>query len=174
MSSAVLVDNPVPVFAHYLERLQHLLAKVEQSQDQSSAILSARLAPEMLPFANQVRAAARFALRGAFPLFGKQVPAAPEDAPSLPGLQREVAEVRQWMLALPQTGRITQSRETLAETAGFARVELPADEFLSRYLLPNFFFHLSMVYAIARQQGVPLGKGDFDGYQQYPTGNTFE
>lgn len=172
MSGAVQVDNPAPVFAHYLERLQHWLALVEQTQD--SAILSARLAPEMLPFANQVRAAARFALRGAFPLFDKALPAAPENSPSFTGLQREVAEIRQLILALPQTERITPSRETLAETAGFAQVEMPADSFLSRYLLPNFFFHLSMVYAIARQQGVPLGKADFDGYHRYPSGFTFE
>jgi hypothetical protein len=34
--------------------------------------------------------------------------------------------------------------------------------------VPNFFFHYAMVYAIARQAGVPVGKADFDGYHDYP------
>ena len=41
------------------------------------------------------------------------------------------------------------------------------------YALPNFFFHYSMVYAIARQAGVEIGKSDFDGYHDYPVGFTF-
>jgi hypothetical protein len=30
-----------------------------------------------------------------------------------------------------------------------------------------------MAYAIARAAGVPLSKGDFDGYHQYPDGFSF-
>jgi len=31
------------------------------------------------------------------------------------------------------------------------------------FALPNFFFHVSMAYAILRKQGVPVGKFDFLG-----------
>jgi hypothetical protein len=41
------------------------------------------------------------------------------------------------------------------------------------YAVPNFFFHYAMVYAIARQGGVPVGKSDFDGYHHYPSDFTF-
>jgi hypothetical protein len=41
------------------------------------------------------------------------------------------------------------------------------------YAVPNFLFHYAMVYAIARQAGVPVGKSDFDGYHRYPPGFTF-
>ncbi|MGV7210836.1 DUF1993 family protein [Oxalobacteraceae bacterium A2-2] len=44
---------------------------------------------------------------------------------------------------------------------------------LHLYILPNFHFHLSMAYAIARQQGVALGKPDYDGYHAYPPGFSF-
>ncbi|WP_295961007.1 DUF1993 family protein [Rhodoferax sp.] len=46
-------------------------------------------------------------------------------------------------------------------------VALPGEAFLSQYALPNFFFHLTSAYALLRQQGVPLGKADFDGWHQY-------
>jgi hypothetical protein len=41
------------------------------------------------------------------------------------------------------------------------------------YAVPNFLFHYSMVYAIARQAGGPVGKSEFDGYHRYPPGFTF-
>ena len=34
-------------------------------------------------------------------------------------------------------------------------------DFLMRFVLPNFYFHVVTAYAILRHQGVPLGKMDF-------------
>ncbi len=172
MNNVPQVDNPAAVFVHYLERLEHWLVLAEQTGN--GAILAARLTSAMLPFSNQVRTAARFALRGTFPLFNQPLPPVLAEPLSLSDLQQEVSQIRQLILELPRAERISPACETLTETAGFVQVELPTGKFLSQYVLPNFFFHLSMVYAIARQHGVPLGKADFDGYHAYPAGFTFE
>jgi len=37
------------------------------------------------------------------------------------------------------------------------------DRFLLEFAVPNFFFHLTLAYAILRKEGVPLEKGDFMG-----------
>jgi hypothetical protein len=37
------------------------------------------------------------------------------------------------------------------------------DRFLLEFALPNFFFHMTLAYAILRKEGVPLEKGDFMG-----------
>jgi hypothetical protein len=37
------------------------------------------------------------------------------------------------------------------------------DRFLIEFALPNFFFHLTLAYAILRKEGVPLEKSDFMG-----------
>lgn len=37
------------------------------------------------------------------------------------------------------------------------------DRFLTEFALPNFFFHLTIAYAILRNEGVPLEKIDFMG-----------
>ena len=57
--------------------------------------------------------------------------------------------------------------------AGLERtIELPVrgrtktfrgDRFLIEFAVPNFFFHLTLAYAILRKEGVPLEKGDFMG-----------
>jgi hypothetical protein len=34
---------------------------------------------------------------------------------------------------------------------------------LNDFVLPNFFFHVSMVYALLRKNGIEIGKGDYLG-----------
>jgi hypothetical protein len=36
-------------------------------------------------------------------------------------------------------------------------------DFLQRWTLPNFYFHLATAYNILRHNGVPVGKQDFLG-----------
>jgi hypothetical protein len=39
--------------------------------------------------------------------------------------------------------------------------ELPARQYVSDYLLPNLYFHITTAYAILRKLGVPVGKADY-------------
>ena len=39
-------------------------------------------------------------------------------------------------------------------------------DYLYHFALPNFYFHLTAVYAILRANGVALGKGDFIGSRE--------
>ena len=71
--------------------------------------------------------------------------------------------------ALQPSQYVGGESRVLESQAGNARVSLPAPEFLLQYALPNFFFHLSMAYAILRSQGVPIGKAQFDGFHDYPS-----
>jgi hypothetical protein len=36
-------------------------------------------------------------------------------------------------------------------------------DYLTKFALPNFYFHATMAYAVLRKNGVELGKGDFLG-----------
>ena len=38
---------------------------------------------------------------------------------------------------------------------------MSAEEYVREFSLPNFYFHLSMAYAILRMKGLDIGKGDF-------------
>jgi uncharacterized protein len=40
---------------------------------------------------------------------------------------------------------------------------LEAEDYLIQYSVPNFYFHLTIAYAILRANGMPLGKMDFIG-----------
>jgi len=161
----------VPVFLRYLERLQHLVDAAEAAAaDRGYAAadwLGARLAPDMLPFEQQVGIAAHFALRASHPLAGLAVPPYGDFPASFDGLRQRIARVAGLIGVLdPAPFEAAESR-TLESQAGQALVRLPAPEFLLQYALPNFFFHLSCAYAILRQRGVALGKQDFDGFHAY-------
>lgn len=166
-----LYDASVPVFVRYLNRLDGLVDIAESHAGAHPlappAILDARLAPDMLPFETQVRIAAHFALRASFPLAGQEVPPYGEFPATFDGLHAHIARAIALLNSLqPHQFEQAQSR-TLQSMAGNAAVSLKAAEFLFQYTLPNFFFHLTVAFAILRGQGVALGKEQFDGLHSY-------
>lgn len=171
MSQHPLHSASVPVLQHYLRQLGRLLdlaqAQVHQGNQHEHLLLEARLAPDMLPLRAQVEVACGFVLRACAPLVGLAVPPFGEFSPSLLGLQAMVHERLDFLAALDVAMFEGSELRRIGFEAGRATLELPAAEFLQQFALPNFFFHMSCAYAILRQQGLPLGKQDFDGLHSY-------
>lgn len=164
--SVALYDASIPVFLRYLGRLEHLVAAAE-SHPGAPALLAARLAPGMHPFASQVAIAAGFPLRACFPLAGRAVPADAGFPHSFPGLRARLAQVAQLLMSLQRCEFEGAAQRVVESKAGNAFVSLHGAEFLLQYALPNFFFHLTAAYAILRHHGIALGKEDFDGWHAY-------
>ena len=164
--SIALYEASLPVFLRYLGRLDHLVATAE-AHGQAPSLLAARLAPDMLPFEMQVAIAAGFTLRACFPLAGKAVPQETVFPSTFPGLRARIAHAAGLLHSLQRSEFEGAAQRIVKSKAGDALVSLPAPEFLHQYALPNFFFHLTAAYAILRNQGVVLGKEDFDGWHAY-------
>jgi uncharacterized protein len=175
-----LYTASVPVCLHYLGRLDGLVAKAQShvtpddkandkaNDNEELTLLAARLASDMLPFVAQVKTAAFFTLRICYPLAGLPTPAFGSWPDSLTGLRQRIVHTVDLLQALKAEDFNAADSRHISSQAGDAELLLPAHEFLCQYAMPNFLFHLSMAYAILRAQGVPLGKGDFDGYHVYP------
>ncbi|WP_444847304.1 DUF1993 domain-containing protein [Duganella caerulea] len=158
------------IFNRSLGQLAGIVEKVKGRPE----LLGARLHAGMLPFASQVRATCNFALRGCCPLAG--LPPASFDGAELSfaALARQLDDTIAFIAAIPPRQFDGPADRLCRDRAGFADIELPADEYLNLYILPNFYFHFSMAYAIARSQGADIGKQDFDGYHLYAPGFSFE
>jgi len=75
--------------------------------------------------------------------------------------------------SIDRTIAYLQSLDPAALEASLERtVEMPSrggtksyrgEQFLLEFALPNFFFHMTLAYAILRREGVALEKGDFMG-----------
>lgn len=166
-----LYDISVPVFGRYLERLDGLVAKVAMHSEANGlpavALLEARLVPDMLPFETQVRIASGFPLRALRPLAPRLVDRAFPETASFADLRANVTAVIATLGTLLAADLDGREAEIVTDRAGLADIALPAARFIGEYALPNLLFHLSIAYAIARKEGVRLGKADFDGWHHY-------
>lgn len=158
-----LPDAASPIFLRGLNVLLHLLDKAETSGLDEAALMEARLAPDMKPFPDQIRMAAFSARSCVARLTGQAWPRTGDAEASLAELRATVE------LSI---GFIEGVDPAAFEGAEARRVELrfPGVEldfegagYLTSFAIPNFYFHVSMAYAILRHLGVELGKRDYLG-----------
>ena len=90
MDQASLFQSTVPVFHHYLARLDAILARLSAD---NAAVLGGRLAPDMFTAGEQFSTAQGFVLRTVFPLIGEAIPALSTDDSTAAGLRERSAEV---------------------------------------------------------------------------------
>ena len=164
--------NPGAIFCHYLQQLKVIVEKIDRHSGGDNALLQHSLHPGMLPLLAQLRTAANFSLRCCCPLSARPRITFDNGDDTYAGVQLQLTQTIDYLQAIPATDFI-HATTIISDQAGFTKLHLPASEYAQLYALPNFFFHLSMAYAIARAAGVPLSKGDFDGYHQYPDGFSF-
>jgi len=162
--------TPARLFLHYLRQLEAILKQVEAFD---GAVGEQRLHPDMFPLLQQARVAIGFTLRATCPLAGREIVSFRTDECTFAGVHAELERTMAYLAAIPDADFADMEALRVRTTAGFAELDLPAPAYFQMYAVPNFFFHYSMVYAIARQAGVPIGKSDFDGYHRYPSGFTF-
>jgi hypothetical protein len=155
MTQPPLYVASVPVFRHYLGRVQDIVELV------GPEALTVQIA-DAFPAGQQFATAAGFALRTACPLAGREVPDMPR------ALSPRLAVARATLGAMRPDEFEGAETRIITHHAGFAELQQTATDFLYLFGLPNFFFHLTMGYAALRQAGVPLGKADFDGLHAYP------
>lgn len=153
-------------FSHHLKQLRIVVAKVPE------ALFDCSLAADMFPLATHAKIAANFSLRGYCPLLGLEVVSFFQSEQSRQAVLKQIDDSLQY---LAEAEAITQFDDSvmLTDKAGFNQLELCQSDFINIYIFPNFLFHISMVYAIARAKGVALSKGDFDGLHSYPDGFSF-
>lgn len=127
-------------------------------------LIQARLAPDMLPFAFQVKSTTVHSL-GAVEAVRHGV-FAPDRSPppeTFEGLESKVAET----LAALERIEPAEVESFIGRDMRFEvpnrRLDFTAEDFLLSFSQPNFYFHAATAYDILRWKGVPLGKRDFMG-----------
>lgn len=159
----------VPTLLRYLRQLEGLLDLAQShAQEQAGAegpLLETRLAPDMLPLRSQVWICGNFVPRLEAVLRGGE-PRYPDWPKDLAGMRRQVQALQAQVLAwrpedFEPAGRLVEG------DAGQAWLRMPLRAWIHEFALPNFCFHLTAVYLLLRQQGLPLGKAHYDGLHRY-------
>ncbi len=61
----------------------------------------------------------------------------------------------------PADAFLVAAERTVQMKAGVGTVNLTASQYLTRFALPNFYFHITTAYDILGHNGVVLGKRDY-------------
>lgn len=155
------------IFQHYLRQLDVIVSKTPPE------VFSLALSEDMFSLEVNAKVASDFALRGYCPLLNHEVVSLFSEEPGKAVVKKQLSDTLAYLNELPEITQLLDEKK-IKEKAGFTEVELSQPLFIHQYILPNFIFHISMVYAIAKANGVSLGKGDFDGIHSYPEGFSFE
>jgi hypothetical protein len=120
----------------------------------------------MLPLSAQIQIACDTAKGAAARLAGIEVPKHEDTETTLAELKGRVAKTLDFIKTIkPEQLQGAETREIVLQ---FPQTTLKFNgiNYLTNFVLPNFFFHVTMAYALLRKNGVDLGKRDFLGPTQ--------
>jgi uncharacterized protein len=156
----------VPVFQHMLRNLSHILDKGEASAQarkfEPSVLTTARLAPDMLPFTRQILIACDGAKNGVARIAGIEAPKFEDNESTFAELKARIQKTLAFLESVPAAKlEGTENKEVTFPVGRDATRTMTAQAYLTTWVLPNFFFHVTTAYAILRHNGVDLGKTDY-------------
>src|SRR6185312_14021046 len=129
-----------------------------------SELIQAWIAPDMLPFAYQVKSTTVHSLgaiegvrRG---VFSPDMTPPPDNFAALNG---RIAETLRALEAVTAAEVESFIGRDMRFEIGERRIEFTAENFLLSFALPNFYFHATTAYDILRGKGVQIGKRDYMG-----------
>lgn len=163
-----MYQSSVPVFKQMLGSLDDVLAKAEAHATarsiEASALLQARLFPDMFPLVRQVQVACDFALGACARLAGVDVPSYEATEQSFADLHARIAKTASFIDGLKESQFAdAAAREIILRPGTPKERRFSGQAYLLHYGLPQFFFHVTAAYAVLRHNGVELSKKDFMG-----------
>ena len=157
----------LPVFQHALRNLEGILRKAQAHAEAHNidplVLTSSRLYPDMLPLTAQVFIASDMCKGAAARLAGQEAPAFADVEKTLLELAERVTKTQTYLADFkPEHFAGSETREIVLKLRT-RTLEFSGQDYLTRFVLPNLYFHSATCYGILRHNGVPLGKTDFLG-----------
>lgn len=155
----------VDLYSRGLTTLSHVLDKgaaLAKSKGASSAeMLEWRLIDDMNPLRFQAFVCINFAKQWTARVAGLEVPPDIASDLDLAGLKAAIDDAKAYLGALKPEQFAGREETPLTVPLGNGMAPtLPAAQWLTVFATTNFYFHLSMAYAILRARGAELGKVD--------------
>ena len=157
----------VPIF---LQMLNNALAWLDKAEAHAKAKkfdpnvwVTQRLTPDMLPFSAQIGIATDHVKGCLGRLAGTEIPKWADDEKTLDDLRARLRKAIDYAKSIsPAQLDGSETREVTLPVPG-RELKFSGETYLKGFALPNFFFHLTMAYALLRQGGVEVGKMDYLG-----------
>ncbi|QSX28985.1 DUF1993 domain-containing protein [Shewanella cyperi] len=148
------------LFISRLDTLGHVLSQGEKHFGELDSKMDERLAPDMFTLGAQVAVACNQARGFAQWCADEPIDNLSKEVHSLATARDIIAQTKELVAAISVDDAKLDNIKRIGLGPG-RYCELPARQYLSEYLLPNLYFHITTAYAILRHLGAPLGKADF-------------
>ena len=162
-----LYDAAMPTFIRGLKNLSNMLEKGQAFAAaqgmELSELLDARLIDDMASLTKQVQMTTDTAQFVAVRVGQIENDPWADDEASFADVQARVAKAIAFLQAASPDGFEGREDATVVLTTPSGDIPFTGSNYVHGFAIPNFFFHLSMAYALLRMKGVPLGKLDFLG-----------
>jgi len=155
----------VPVFVRMLGNAIVWFDKAEayakEKKFEPSVYLTSRLAPDMLPFTTQVQIACDAAKFCMARLSGTEAPKFEDNETSIEELRARIRKTIDYVQSVPVAQIDGTDDKDISVPRRDGAIIMKGEMYLKHFVLPNFFFHVTTVYALLRHNGVNLGKSDY-------------
>ena len=156
------------------DNLGKILTKAEaharEKKIEPEALLGARLYPDMFTLIQQLQYALYLPMDFAQHFADAPPPHVGYDEATFEDVYTSLKTAAKYLKEIPET-RLAERSARIVPTFFDSTRGLSAESYAAIIVMPDFYFHLSIAYAILRHNGVPLGKQDFIGkYDSVPIG----
>jgi uncharacterized protein len=165
--SISIYELSVPPMLRGLDNLTAFIDKAaafaEQKKFDSKVLAEARIFPDMLPFAAQIQIACDTAKGAAARLANVEIPKHEDTEKTFAELKARIAKTATFLKSIKQEQMQGDERRPIVMQFPQMTLKFTALSYLTDFVMPNFYFHLSTAYALLRHNGVELSKRDFLG-----------
>lgn len=157
----------IPTFIRGLENLSAILTKAaayaEAKKIDPAVLINARLYPDMFPLSRQVQITTDGVKGCAARLAGIEVPSYPDTETTFPELQARIAKTIAFLQSVKPAQIDGSENRLVTLKVGGKELTFEGQPYLLTFVIPNFYFHITVAYSILRHNGLDIGKKDFLG-----------
>lgn len=164
----MIYELVVPQFTKMLGNLLAILDEGQKYADEKKfdvgVLLQSRLAPDQFSLLRQVQVACDTAKLGVARLTDteKDAPAHADDEQTMSEIKARIESVIAYLRGFSAESFATAEARRISQPRWEGKT-LSGQEFLIQHVMPNFYFHATMVHAILRHNGVGIGKNTYLG-----------
>ena len=164
-----MYSSLVPPLVSTLGNLRHLLVQAEGHAGakgyDANVLLDSRLYPDMFSLKRQVQIASDIAKKGVARLAGLETPVMEDNEVTVAELLERIDQTIAYIDGVAPDALDTAEDRTvgvpLPPASGGGELSFEGWPYLSTFVPPNVYFHVTIAYAILRNNGVPIGKRGF-------------
>jgi uncharacterized protein len=161
-----IYELTVPSFTRSLNTLKAQLKKAEDfaaaRNVDANKLLHDRIIFDQFPLVKQVQLCTDIAKRTAGMLAKMEIPKYEDNEETFAQLYSRIEKTIEFLSTITAE-KMEISHTEVIPMSWMPTKGIPANEYVSHYATPNFFFHATVAYSIMRKNGVALGKGDYLG-----------